>query len=114
MIRRPPRSTLFPYTTLFRSCRGWRRAGGRDELRRAEPCRRRPGDAGGERPAAGRLAHGRLRVHAGHGWPPMMPSTTVARLRPLITPVPLVLPATCAGFSHACRILASFSPTAPF
>src|SRR3712207_7836927 len=22
MIRRPPRSTLFPYTTLFRSC-GW-------------------------------------------------------------------------------------------
>jgi len=21
MIRRPPRSTLFPYTTLFRSCR---------------------------------------------------------------------------------------------
>src|SRR5687767_15298154 len=25
MIRRPPRSTLFPYTTLFRSCRGWRR-----------------------------------------------------------------------------------------
>src|SRR2546422_3043076 len=27
MIRRPPRSTLFPYTTLFRSCRG-RRYGG--------------------------------------------------------------------------------------
>src|SRR2546425_9715691 len=27
MIRRPPRSTLFPYTTLFRSrCRGARRA----------------------------------------------------------------------------------------
>src|SRR2546428_3045539 len=25
MIRRPPRSTLFPYTTLFRSCRLWRR-----------------------------------------------------------------------------------------
>src|SRR5260221_1833423 len=26
MIRRPPRSTLFPYTTLFRSsdCSGWR------------------------------------------------------------------------------------------
>src|SRR5256885_12073384 len=25
MIRRPPRSTLFPYTTLFRSiCWGWR------------------------------------------------------------------------------------------
>src|SRR2546422_1152162 len=24
MIRRPPRSTLFPYTTLFRSCLGYR------------------------------------------------------------------------------------------
>src|SRR3712207_7716854 len=29
MIRRPPRSTLFPYTTLFRS---HRRAGRREEL----------------------------------------------------------------------------------
>src|SRR5258708_14463314 len=33
MIRRPPRSTLFPYTTLFRSARGGdhraRRRGGR-------------------------------------------------------------------------------------
>src|SRR3712207_8942100 len=28
MIRRPPRSTLFPYTTLFRSgSRSWRRTG---------------------------------------------------------------------------------------
>src|SRR5256885_6590752 len=29
MIRRPPRSTLFPYTTLFRSwsARGWRAGG---------------------------------------------------------------------------------------
>src|SRR3712207_7817161 len=26
MIRRPPRSTLFPYTTLFRSGGGWREA----------------------------------------------------------------------------------------
>src|SRR2546429_9655716 len=25
MIRRPPRSTLFPYTTLFRSMLGWQR-----------------------------------------------------------------------------------------
>src|SRR2546423_7456332 len=25
MIRRPPRSTLFPYTTLFRSARKWLR-----------------------------------------------------------------------------------------
>src|SRR2546425_4091189 len=28
MIRRPPRSTLFPYTTLFRSRRGSPRKGG--------------------------------------------------------------------------------------
>src|SRR5256885_12439828 len=28
MIRRPPRSTLFPYTTLFRSGRGMSSAGG--------------------------------------------------------------------------------------
>src|SRR5260370_23910112 len=26
MIRRPPRSTLFPYTTLFRSICGWQAA----------------------------------------------------------------------------------------
>src|SRR3989442_10576418 len=28
MIRRPPRSTLFPYTTLFRSTASYTRAGG--------------------------------------------------------------------------------------
>src|SRR2546422_6430215 len=28
MIRRPPRSTLFPYTTLFRSIEAWRETGG--------------------------------------------------------------------------------------
>src|SRR2546430_6421923 len=34
MIRRPPRSTLFPYTTLFRSsawCGGWRENGRKKE-----------------------------------------------------------------------------------
>src|SRR3989442_2096589 len=31
MIRRPPRSTLFPYTALFRSCRAPRAGGGRGE-----------------------------------------------------------------------------------
>src|SRR2546430_6358732 len=55
MIRRPPRSTLFPYTTLFRSrpaaCRGsdtrrptaapaHRGAGPRCSRRRAAPCPR--------------------------------------------------------------------------
>src|SRR2546427_6146347 len=33
MIRRPPRSTLFPYTTLFRSERGVRLSGARVRLR---------------------------------------------------------------------------------
>src|SRR5262245_64502157 len=38
MIRRPPRSTLFPYTTLFRSPGGWGRRGCR---RPATGCGRR-------------------------------------------------------------------------
>src|SRR2546427_8290367 len=44
MIRRPPRSTLFPYTTLFRS--SGRRRGDRAQHRQAGPQDRRP------RPAA--------------------------------------------------------------
>src|SRR3712207_8582943 len=48
MIRRPPRSTLFPYTTLFRSSQGERGAG---------PDRHHVGlRAGLLLPAAGRLA----------------------------------------------------------
>src|SRR2546421_6161567 len=39
MIRRPPRSTLFPYTTLFRS-RAWHRPGSASSRRRL-PCRGR-------------------------------------------------------------------------
>src|SRR5260221_2094453 len=31
MIRRPPRSTLFPYTTLFRSCGLWGHASSRKQ-----------------------------------------------------------------------------------
>src|SRR3712207_8825769 len=63
MIRRPPRSTLFPYTTLFRSAdglvltnRGGRRLGSRRRRRRGDRHRRgrrcllphaRPAAAGG-------------------------------------------------------------------
>src|SRR5438034_11180853 len=41
MLRRPPRSTLFPYTTLFRSCRdqGCRRALPPGRRTRAARCR---------------------------------------------------------------------------
>src|SRR3712207_8300743 len=54
MIRRPPRSTLFPYTTLFRSDngalpgRGCRRAGRRTAPRTGTPSRR-PGSPGRRR-----------------------------------------------------------------
>src|SRR3712207_8934411 len=42
MIRRPPRSTLFPYTTLFRSRRGGLRpAPRRNGYRRLDPAARR-------------------------------------------------------------------------
>src|SRR3712207_9361953 len=52
MIRRPPRATLFPYTTLFRSGPGGRRdRGGLPLRRRAHPLladpRPGPGPAGG-------------------------------------------------------------------
>src|SRR3712207_6866489 len=40
MIRRPPRSTLFPYTTLFRSDRRARHAREPDEARRRDGLRR--------------------------------------------------------------------------
>src|SRR3712207_8102955 len=53
MIRRPPRSTLFPYTTLFRSRRGGRgarrrhRLGGQPAGHRGGGDRRRSRRAGG-------------------------------------------------------------------
>src|SRR5256886_13735354 len=44
MIRRPPRSTLFPYTTLFRSVDfGGRNSGGRQTTRRWRWWRRSEG-----------------------------------------------------------------------
>src|SRR2546425_11621228 len=63
MIRRPPRSTLFPYTTLFRSIDADRR---RHRLRPPTarpprdggvPARRRPLAASGVRPASAGRAH---------------------------------------------------------
>src|SRR5437867_10511714 len=53
MLRRPPRSTLFPYTTLFRSARAGRALAGSHRAPR-------PSDRGGE-------AAGRLRSEAGRG-----------------------------------------------
>src|SRR2546430_12772519 len=45
MIRRPPRSTLFPYTTLFRSARSHRRALSRVHRKPQEPHGRELTDA---------------------------------------------------------------------
>src|SRR3712207_8348101 len=72
MIRRPPRSTLFPYTTLFRSADG----GGRARARRPDRVRVVPrpavsaGRVGGAagvrprpRPAPARAAAGRSEEH---------------------------------------------------
>src|SRR5207248_8368996 len=41
MLRRPPRSTLFPYTTLFRSPRRRWALGEESRCSRGEPARRR-------------------------------------------------------------------------
>src|SRR5260221_4744377 len=55
MIRRPPRSTLFPYTTLFRSLhlhrdmRGDQARGEREPVDHAPPAERRRYDDPGER-----------------------------------------------------------------
>src|SRR2546430_13385930 len=59
MIRRPPRSTLFPYTTLFRSLHA---AEDRRPAPGGDDRRRRPGDAarrrrGMRRGQAARLLH---------------------------------------------------------
>src|SRR3712207_7424519 len=73
MIRRPPRSTLFPYTTLFRSTAERpprRRPGGAARRRHpARPGGRRPGHAVRGGPAgvrhrrAARVAGGRSEEH---------------------------------------------------
>src|SRR5687767_15567211 len=48
MIRRPPRSTLFPYTTLFRSPPRWPPPRRRPAApRRGSPCARAPRARGG-------------------------------------------------------------------
>src|SRR2546425_8647982 len=51
MIRRPPRSTLFPYTTLFRSPHGARRP---DARRREDRPRCRPLSGASLRPVSAR------------------------------------------------------------
>src|SRR2546426_6711129 len=60
MIRRPPRSTLFPYTTLFRSGRQKHRAGARRGVPRQRDAQELRGQGEGRDPG---------RVHARIGSP---------------------------------------------
>src|SRR2546422_5369125 len=65
MIRRPPRSTLFPYTTLFRSVHDPDRLALRS-LELAEP---READLRGERQEVGELADRKsTRLNSSHGY----------------------------------------------
>src|SRR2546422_4421379 len=67
MIRRPPRSTLFPYTTLFRSLRHRVHGDGRVALR-LRPLRH---GASSLQPAPGRRAHldrKSTRLNSSHGY----------------------------------------------
>src|SRR5690348_17505153 len=64
MIRRPPRSTLFPYTTLFRSGHGPGHARARRAVARRRP-RRGPG-RGGDRPLGPREDRKSTRLNSSH------------------------------------------------
>src|SRR5687768_17812864 len=71
MIRRPPRSTLFPYTTLFRSeggrarCEAGRRG---QEGPRSDNGIRGQGQEGGRRPRQGRTDRKSTRLNSSHGY----------------------------------------------
>src|SRR5256885_7836384 len=60
MIRRPPRSTLFPYTTLFRSGQGVQ-----GQVRRVQSRLRQ--DQEGDRGGQGRQRRGRVGLQQGQG-----------------------------------------------
>src|SRR3712207_6887579 len=85
MIRRPPRSTLFPYTTLFRSRqRLLRRRRGR-ALQRVEQDRTRhrlharpPGAGGGDRAGLRRGGGLRGEIRRGNVWNPVTPISRLA------------------------------------
>src|SRR6266536_6173547 len=65
MIRRPPRSTLFPYTTLFRPRRGGRAAAAGAAARAVGPAWRRAPDSRLGAPAGGGAAARRGHQRAG-------------------------------------------------
>src|SRR3989454_4123057 len=70
MIRRPPRSTLFPYTTLFRSLRPRRGAGGHQEEARRSHQDGARGDQGPPRRDVGGAETRRARQAPAGPWRP--------------------------------------------
>src|SRR2546425_10321585 len=78
MIRRPPRSTLFPYTTLFRSLR---LAGGRGCRAGACARGRRPVGGCGRPPPPGRSARRAVSVRrpSGRALYPLLPLPLLLR-----------------------------------
>src|SRR2546422_6053987 len=89
MIRRPPRSTLFPYTTLFRSLDGGQRLeelhAGR-EVVDGEPRRRIDHDAGrqagaDEDPDRAELAQREADAESAHAPEPKDPFTPTKKIR---------------------------------
>src|SRR6266536_3171346 len=66
MIRRPPRSTLFPYTTLFRSLLGWPGPAAAPPFSRAAPA---PGhDSAPSPPSRSRRDRKSTRLNSSHEW----------------------------------------------
>src|SRR5687768_18122419 len=66
MIRRPPRSTLFPYTTLFRSAQGYQ---DRPARRRRPPDGSRGAVPGRARPLVARAQDRKsTRLNSSHGY----------------------------------------------
>src|SRR5947207_13479223 len=126
MIRRPPRSTLFPYTTLFRSAHSRHEAGalsgGECGGRRDRAERRRPrgdrhgvpegrdggrslrggGDGGGQSVTRGlrQIGHGPIRgsFPSSSCTGPSVTAVSVSVMVSVITR-PLVEPVNCAGWS---------------
>src|SRR2546425_9323737 len=85
MIRRPPRSTLFPYTTLFRSDLERIRSAGAELPRdvRAPAVRGvGGGDAAGVRATGGESGEGEAAGHRGGGLP--VCSRAIAQLPPRV------------------------------
>src|SRR2546430_15663458 len=89
MIRRPPRSTLFPYTTLFRSLATRRPALDRQSLEHAAPRVHRgaqPGGAGADNDYVVSELSGFLHRSSVLRPPPATPAAAVPHRRP--TPAP--------------------------